>query len=119
MERNQTQRDVSPEYFSKLVYQTADYGQSLGFLPHHDFRHAQRLLAGIDPSVCKEEFQFGQNGCPLFIPGPFDTPERVRMIADRVTRHGGHLSIGVSPDDVDLDFSDEKEEFDDDVIEGD
>lgn len=118
IEREQSQREVSPEYFAKLVYQTADYGQSLGFPPPHDFRHAQRLLAGIDPSECKEEFKFGHNGRPLFIAGPYDSPGRIQMISDRVARHGGHLAVGISSDDVFVDLPGEGEELDDDVIEG-
>ena len=60
-------QDVPPEYFAKLIYRAVDYAQPFGLPPHRDFRHAQRLLAGIDPSLCPDEFEFGQNGRPHFL----------------------------------------------------
>jgi hypothetical protein len=81
--------EVTPEHFAKLVYRAADYGQSLGFPPHRDFRHAQRLLAGIDPSQCPDEFEFGQEGRPLYIRGPGETLDEARMIVARLQAQGG------------------------------
>lgn len=76
---------VTPEYFAKLVYRAADYGQSLGFPPHHDFRHAQRLLSGIDPSQCSDEFDFGKDGKPLYLPGPNDSMEKIQFVLTKLS----------------------------------
>jgi hypothetical protein len=103
---------VSPEHLSKLVHCAADYAQSLGIAPHHDFRHTRLLLAGIDPSQCPENFQFGKDGKPFYIAGPFDAPHRVREIAERVAAAGGHFMASVGPDAIgfdDLEFVDEEE----------
>ena len=114
-------QDVPPEYFAKLVYRAVDYGQSLGFPPHRDFRHAQRLLAGIDPSLCPDEFQFGQDGRPHYIRGPSESMERARTIATRVHALGGYYTLPLGPselpdfeivDDSDDEF--EVDEFEDD-----
>jgi hypothetical protein len=86
---------VAPEYFSKLVHCAADYGQSLGFPPHPDFRRARPLLDGIDPSLCHEEFQFGKDGKPLYIRGPSESPEKARLIASRIDAMGGKFLIDV------------------------
>lgn len=88
--------NVSAEYFSKLVHQAADYGQSLGFPPHADFRCARLLLAGIDPSRCHEEFQFGKDGKPFYVRGPYESDERAYWIADRVRALGGNYMLPVS-----------------------
>jgi len=80
---------VTPEHFAKLVYCAADYGQSLGFPPHRDFRHAQRLLAGIDPSQCPDEFEFGKDGRPLYIRGPNESIDEARAIIAQVEALGG------------------------------
>lgn len=89
--------EVTPEYFAKLVYRAADFGQSLGFPPHPDFRHAQRLLAGIDPSQCPDEFEFGQEGRPLYIRGPAETIDEARIIAARVQALGGDYAVSPRP----------------------
>jgi hypothetical protein len=65
-------QEVTPEFFAKLVYGAVEYAQSAGFGPHPDYRTARLLLAGIDPSRCPDEFEFGKNGKPLYIEGPDD-----------------------------------------------
>jgi hypothetical protein len=97
IERMGKLRSVAPDYFAKLVYQVVDYAQSLGFRPHRDFQEAQLLLAGMDPSQCGEEFQFGQNGQPLYIRGPSESPERARLIANRVDDLGGKYVVRIDP----------------------
>jgi hypothetical protein len=86
---------VAPEYFSKLVHCGADYGQSLGFPPHRDFRHARLLLEGIDPAHCSEEFDFGKNGKPFYFRGPNESLEQARAIGQRVQAAGGHYMIAI------------------------
>lgn len=93
--RNSSTLDaVSPEFLSKLVHCAADYAQSLGFPPHADFRYVRLLLDGIDPSLCDETFEFGKDGKPLYISGPYDSPERARAIAARVHSAGGEYLAG-------------------------
>lgn len=86
---------VSPEYFAKLVHRAVEYAQSLGFQPHRDYRHAARLLAGIDWSQCADEFQFGMDGRPHYIRGPSESMNKARAIATRVASLGGHYTIGL------------------------
>jgi hypothetical protein len=99
--------DVQPEYLAKLVYQSADYGQSLGFPPHPDFRHAQRLLTGIDPSQCPDEFQFGSEGRPMYIRGPNESLEEAQLIANRVSQHGGDFAVPLKPEEAPPDWTED------------
>jgi len=96
---------VTPEYFAKLVYCAADFGQSLGFPPHRDFRYAQRLLAGIDPSQCPDEFEFGQEGRPLYIRGPAETVDEAHTIAARVQALGGDYAVPLRPSETPLEMA--------------
>lgn len=91
---------VTPEHLAKLIYCAADYGQSLGFPPHRDFRHAQRLLAGIDPSQCPDEFEFGKEGRPLYIRGPGETLNEARMIVARVQAQSGDYVLPLRDSEV-------------------
>ncbi len=93
-------KEVTPEYFAKLVYRAADYGQSLGFPPHRDFRHAERLLAGIAPSRCSDEFEFGQEGRPLYVRGPSESVGDAQIIAARVHAHGGKYTVPLKPSEM-------------------
>ena len=115
---------VSPEDFVKLIRDAAAYAQSLGFPPHADFRHARLLLEGIDASRCPDQFTFGSKGKPLYVSGPYDSPEKSRMISRRITEMGGHFILGVNPDSElmleDGDFDeDDFDEFDDEDFNGD
>jgi hypothetical protein len=115
-------QDVPPEYFAKLVYRAVDYAQSLGFPPHRDFRHAQRLLSGIDPSLCPDEFEFGQDGRPHYIQGPSESTIKARSIAERVLTHGGHVTLLIDrtdPDDFELEEEDDERLYEFDEFEGD
>ena len=108
---------VTPQHFAKLVYRAADYAQSLGFPAHRDFRHVQRLLAGIDPSQCPDEFQFGQDGRPMYFRGLGESLEEARRIAARVESLGGNYTVMLNPAEVPPEFqtfaesADEDEEF--------
>jgi hypothetical protein len=84
-----TLRKTSPECFAKIVQGALDFAQALGFPPHSDFRHVSALLGGIDPAACSETFQFGMNGKPVYIRGPHDSPEKVRVVTNRIRAAGG------------------------------
>jgi hypothetical protein len=82
-------RELSPAAVRKLVEAAVAYAQELGFPPHPDYHKAKLLFGTIDPAECKEEFEFGKDGKPLFISGPNDTPERCRQILDTLARRRG------------------------------
>ena len=112
----------SPECLSKLVHCAADYGQSLGFSPHTDFRHARLLLTGIDPSLCNQEFEFGKDGRPFYIRGPGESLAKAQLIAERVHALGGHYLVQLDEGDprigfpsIEDAFADDEDELDDDL----
>ena len=51
-------QNVTPEYLAKLVFGVVEFARQVGIAPHADFRHACRLLDGIDPMRCDEQFEF-------------------------------------------------------------
>jgi hypothetical protein len=81
-------RKVSGECLAKLVFGAVEFARSVGLPPHEDFRHARRLLEGINPSTSTEEFEFGRDGKPFFIQGPHDTPARIAQIFARMQGSG-------------------------------
>jgi hypothetical protein len=111
IEKQERLQDVPPEYFAKLIYRAAEYAKTLGFAPHRDFRHAQLLLAGIDPSQCPDEFEFGQHGRPFYVRGPYDSLDKAHSIAKQIAAFGGDYMVGIDISDSSAAFG-EFEDFD-------
>jgi hypothetical protein len=113
METTGTMSPIAPACLAKIVAGAVEYAQSFGFSPHPDFRHASKLLAGIDPSTCPSEFKFGRDGKPFYIQGPHETFAEAAAILQRVQDAGGHYIASLSGDDVDdsIKFGRELEHF--------
>ncbi len=111
-------RSIEPQCLVKLILGALEFAHSYGFPPHPGFRHASRLLAGIDPAGCAREFEYGRDGKPFYMRGPNESLDVARIIAERVTEAGGHYIVAVDdPGDMpelggpgeDLDIADEEE----------
>jgi hypothetical protein len=65
---------VSPSYVATFVHEAVEYANSLGLEPGGNYRVVKESLDGIplDPSLT---FTFGENGEPVYIVGPHDSPE--------------------------------------------
>jgi hypothetical protein len=94
MEETQTMHAITPACLVKIVHGAVAYAQSFGFSPHPDYRHAAKLLEGIDPATCPEEFTFGRDGKPFYIQGPNESFEQAEAIMRRIAAEGGHFMIG-------------------------
>jgi len=90
-------KPMAPATVRRLVEQAVAYAASLGFHPHPDFHKARIIFGDIDPAQAEEEFAFGKDGKPLFIAGPYDTPERCRQVMRTLERavgpDGYHFTI--------------------------
>ncbi len=96
MEETQRMRSIGPACLVKVVQGAVDYAKSFGFPPHPDYRHASRLLAGVDPATCPEQFTFGRNGKPFYIQGPHESSAQAAAIMQRIQAAGGHFLIEAS-----------------------
>lgn len=81
MSRLEPLQDVSPSYARKLVEGAVEYARGLELPPHREYRTARELFGDIDPNECTEQFEFGRDGKPFFVAGPFDSPQRCSQIA--------------------------------------
>jgi hypothetical protein len=72
-----------------LVEESIAYARSLGLEPHADYRLAQRVFGGINPEECDQPFTFGDQGKPLFIQSPNDSPEFVAHVMAQLERRCG------------------------------
>ena len=71
-----------------LIYGTIDAAEEIGFLPHKDFAIAEYILDEelIDDGI--DDVEFGKDGKPLYISGPFDDVERIISTLERTVGEG-------------------------------
>ncbi|MCA9056957.1 MAG: hypothetical protein KDA85_00600 [Planctomycetaceae bacterium] len=80
---------VAGEDVCRLVTEAVEYARSLGIAPHPDYREASLILGDLDPEASMTEFEFGNNGKPLYIAGPHDSSVRQRRILECLARTVG------------------------------
>ena len=115
-----TSKDISPAAGRKLVEAAVEYAHGLGLSPHADYHRAKLIFGAIDPAECTEQFEFGKDGKPFFIAGPFDSPRRCRQIQAVLERtrgsEGFHYLMPLD-DDAELISVDGTDEDADDLME--
>jgi hypothetical protein len=77
---------LSPACARKLVEGAVQYAQGLGLAPHPDYKKACRVFGGIRSEDCDRAFTYGQDGKPLFVQSPNDSPEFVQHVMTTLTR---------------------------------
>lgn len=73
-------KSVTPSYIRKLVEGSVEFASKIGFKPHKDYAKASKIFGNIDASECKEDFEFGKDGKPVFIQGPYDSESKIKNI---------------------------------------
>lgn len=84
-----TLRDIDPSYARKLIESAEAYARDLGFKPHADYQMASKIFADIDAAACPTQFEFGKDGKPFFMSGPYDTPATCERIVATLTKRCG------------------------------
>ena len=80
--------DLDPASARKLVTGAVAFAAEVGIAPAKDYRAVAGIFGDIDAASSAETFTFGKDGHPLFIPGPNDTPAKMREIQRALERHG-------------------------------
>jgi len=85
---------VEPGYMKKYVLDLVAWSKELGFFPHSDYRFCSGILKGI-PVDENAVFHFGkgEEGTPLFINGPSDTPHRINIITNTLKAYEARTGI--------------------------
>lgn len=116
LRENQALHEVAPACVVKMVLESVAYADELGFPPHRDYRKASKVFGNVDPAECPTEFEFGKDGKPLYIAGPYDSEQKRNQIMAhlerRVGRDGFHFLMPVGPD---TKISGEVEMMEDDI----
>ncbi len=122
IERMRTTEDlteIEPACARKLIVGAVAYARGLGFKPHKDYYGAALILGTIDPDECPKTFEYGKDGEPLYVSGPFDSQARINLICKTLERtcgsDGFHYIVGLSEPEEDLDWVDEENGLDEAV----
>jgi hypothetical protein len=85
----QTFVDLAPACACKLIEGAVDYATDLGLAPAKDYGVVQGIFGDLEPDACSNTFTFGKDGKPLYVPGPLDTPARIRAVNLALENHLG------------------------------
>jgi hypothetical protein len=84
-------------YFRKLVEGGVAYARELGFEPHPDYRLASKIFGDVDAGACLTNFEYGNEGKPLYISGPNESAAKIDATLSQLERrlgaHGFHFIV--------------------------
>jgi len=78
-----------PECARKLVEGAVQYALDLGLPPHPDYPKAKLIFGDIAAEACTEQFEFGKEGKPLFVAGPYDDSSKCQQIIRTLEKRRG------------------------------
>jgi hypothetical protein len=104
---------VDPACAVKLITGALEYAKQFGFKPDPDYFYSRAIFGDIDPASCHEDIEYGKDGKPLYIAGPYDNVKKIiNQLGRKVGPDGFDYIIPFGPlGDVD----DEDEEGEDDL----
>jgi hypothetical protein len=80
---------ITPSNARKLLRDLAAWSQSIGFPPHRDFAAVERIFGDVSADASGADFQFGRDGKPIYIPGPFESATLIRRRIELLQKHLG------------------------------
>ena len=82
---------ISVELAHEIVYGALEYARKYGFEPHPDFTrlHADQVLDPPEAHARTHKVQYGQDGKPLFVPGPYEDERKTKHILQTLERTAG------------------------------
>lgn len=80
--KEKTYRESSPINCSRssshtIIYGGIEFATTLGFKPHKDFSLSKYILDEKGSFEKDESIEFGENGTPMYVQGPYDDPNVV------------------------------------------
>lgn len=80
---------IPPECLRKFVEGAVAFAAKYGLKPDREYARACPLFGDLDPKRCDTVWEYGDEGKPVYIVGPYDSPERQTEIITTVTDTAG------------------------------
>lgn len=100
-----------------IIYGAIAYAEDLGFKPEKDWALSQFILEEDTEDIELIEVEFGKNGKPCFINGPFDNINSVLAKLNKSVGEGNYEFVMIDGGDDYFDFDDDDFDDDDDDME--
>jgi hypothetical protein len=82
--------DCAIDLAHELVYGAVDFARRFGFDPHPDFKQASMVLDPPETYPSSGELEFGRDGKPFFVAGPYDNAEAIVAKLERTAGKGNY-----------------------------
>lgn len=69
--------EISPALAHEIIYGAIEYADRYGFKPQRDFRDSHYILDLPDEHPRSGQVEFGKDGKPLYVSGPYDNADRI------------------------------------------
>jgi hypothetical protein len=89
MQGNEPQ-EISSALAHEIIYGAIEFAGEYGFRPHRDFRRSRDILDPPDTHPRTGRIEFGYEGKPLFISGPYDNVDAILRQLERTAGEGNH-----------------------------
>lgn len=96
-----------------IIYGAIAFAEDYGFKPHKDFSISQFILEEDDEQVELMELDFGFDGQPCYMLGPYDDAAKIKHVMATLERTAGPGNFTVV-DPLDEEWDDDDEEYDED-----
>jgi hypothetical protein len=111
--RKEALQKMDPACVRKLVEDAEAYAKDLGFDPHPDYYLSRQVFGDVDKEACPMSFDFGKDGKPFYVSGPYDSPVKSRRIVDILEKRcgpGGYDYLVLVEGSPSLDFDEDDDE---------
>ena len=105
-----------------IIYGAIAYAEDLGFKPQKDWSLSQMILEEDTEDIALVDVEFGKDGKPFFMNGPYDNVDKVLNTLRNSVGEGNYhylmqiedpTNLGLKADDFEL-YQDDDDDFDDD-----
>ncbi|MDX9931898.1 MAG: hypothetical protein RB294_04885 [Bacteroidales bacterium] len=109
---------ISYELAHNIVFAGENFATEIGLKSHPDFyKTTQFILEEDNDNIELIDIEVGDNGVPVFVQGPYDTPDRVYEILETLNKtvgNGNYHYVDVSELDSEIDSDDDDDNDNDD-----
>jgi hypothetical protein len=86
-------KECPPELAHQMIYSAIDYAAQFGFEPEKDWALTQYLVVPRGELEEPYHLEFGKDGKPFFIAGPYDNVQRILRQLDKTAGQGNYHYI--------------------------
>ncbi len=81
---------IAPAEARKLLRDAAAWSSGFGFAQHKDYAVIDGIFGDVSAADSDAVFEFGRDGKPFYLPGPFDSSTQVRRVKEALQKRFGN-----------------------------